>query len=144
MDKYQHPSLGTLFLEDDQWLTEEGEVTFVDEVIRIVFARGTEEGPSDASLEGFEWIDANWSKVLTLIEDQAFEFYQSYDNSVEEFPEFAKPADIWGSEYLLGLRIFSPEEFEVTLQFDWQEEDDEHEITFYIEEGECNSYSRDG
>jgi hypothetical protein len=42
------------------------------------------------------------------------------------------------------VRVRSRTDFTVTLRFAWQEAEDLHLITFYIEDGQCLTHSVDG
>ena len=95
-------------------------------------------------MQGYEWVEANWPEVLNIISDQAFEFYQPYADAVATVPTFDSPKAIWGTEQLINLRIFAKDDFTVSMRFSWQEDQDPHEITFYVEEGQCLTHSVDG
>ena len=141
---FNHPVLGELYPEDVDWCTDKVEVTFHEAPIQVCLANGTDDGPSGRANAGYGWIAANWGEVLQTVEDQAFEFYRPYADAVASVPSFRQPSDLWGTERLLSLRIFAADDFTVTLRFDWQEPDDPHEITFYVEDGICNTYTADG
>ncbi|MBA2115491.1 DUF6985 domain-containing protein [Bremerella alba] len=144
MSTYKHPELGQFELDFNIWLNEDATPHFVDGEIIVFFANGTEDAPSPESLEGYEWIAANWPQVLSLIEAQVWEYYEPYADNVEGVPKFNSVQEVWGTELLLGLNIVSKIDFEVTLQFEWQADEDDHEITFYVEDGQCDMHSVDG
>ena len=141
---YSHDDLGSLYLEDLDWNAEDVSVPFVENLIGVSLADGSENGPSRAALSGYQWIQSNWQAVLSLIQEQAFEFYSPYVDAFDGVPGFRTPKDLLGSERLQYLRVFGKDDFEITLRFDWQEPGDGHEITFYVEGGRCNSHSVDG
>jgi len=141
---YSHDDLGLLYLEDVDWNADGVSVPFVENLIGVSLADGSEDGPSPAALLGYQWIQSNWSAVLSIIQEQAFDFYAPYADAFDEVPGFDGPKDLLGSEKLEYLRIFSKDDFEVSLRFNWQAPGDSHEITFYIEGAKCNSHSVDG
>lgn len=141
---YSHNDLGTLYLEDTDWNADEVRVPFADNLIGVSLANGSENEPSQAALSGYQWIQSNWQGVLSLIQEQTFEFYSPYADAFGGVPSFDTPADLLGSEILQYLRVFDDDKFEITLRFRWQEPDDSHEITFYVEDGRCKSHSVDG
>jgi hypothetical protein len=141
---YSHDDLGSLYLEDDDWNAEDISVPFVETSVCVSLADGSKNGPSRAALSGYQWIQGNWQAVLSLIQEQAFEFYSPYADAFDGVPGFHTPKDLLGSERLQYLRIFGKDHFEITLRFDWQEPGDTHEITFYVDGGRCNSHSVDG
>lgn len=141
---YSHDDLGLLYRDDVDWNADDVSVPFVENLIGVSLAEGTEDGPSPAALSGYEWIQDNWSAVLSIIREQAFDFYSPYADAFDEVPNIGTPEDLSGTEKLEHLRIFSKDDFEVSLRFDWQVLGDGHEITFYIEDGRCHSHSVDG
>ena len=141
---YAHNEIGQLYLDDTDWNADEVSVPFAENEIGVSLADGSKDGPSPAALSGYQWIKSNWQSALALIQDQCFEFYSPYAEAFEAVPGFATPADLLGSEILQYLRIFDKDDFEITLRFTWQEPDDNHEITFYVESGHCESHSVDG
>lgn len=143
-DSYLHPKLGELYPEDVDWQTDEVSVPFCDNPIAVCLAEGTDDGPSQAALSGYGWIESHWQEVHRLIQEQAFRFYKPYAAAVEGVPTIDGPEQLWGTEVLLSVRVFSKDDFTVTLRFTWQEHEDPHEITFYVEEGRCKTHSVDG
>jgi len=141
---YSHDNLGSMYLEDVDWNADDVSVQFVENLVGVSLADGSENGPSRAALSGYQWIQSNWQAVLSLIQEQAFEFYSPYKGAFDGVPGFQTPKDLLGSERLQYLRVFGKDDFEITLRFDWQEPGDCHEITFYVEGGRCNSHSVDG
>jgi hypothetical protein len=141
---YSHNELGALYLEDTDWNVDDVSVPFVKNVIGVSLAAGSENGPSLAALSAYQWIQSNWPAVLSLLQEQAFEFYLPYAHAFEGVPCFDTPTDMLGSEILQYLRVFNKDDFEITFRFGWQEPGDDHEITFYVEDGTCKSHSVDG
>jgi hypothetical protein len=143
-DAFVHPRLGDLYPEDVDWQTDEVFVPFCKTPIAVCLADGSDDGPSAAALSGYDWIESHWPEVLELIQDQAFDFYRPYAVAIAGVPAFDSAGQLWGSEVLLGVRVFSNDDFTVTLRFTWQEDQDPHEITFFVEEGRCETHSVDG
>jgi len=141
---YSHSDLGLLYLEDTDWNVDDVSVPFVENLIGVSLANGSENEPSLTALSGYQRIQNNWPAVLSLLQEQAFEFYLPYAHAFEGVPRFDTPIDLLGSEMLQYLRVFNKDDFEITLRFKWQEPDDSHEITFYVEDGKCKSHSVDG
>ena len=141
---FVHPILGELYPEDVDWQTDETIVPFSGEPIAVCLAEGSSAGPSAEASAGFDWIAANWSSVLTLIQSQAFQFYEPYLEAVPGTPDFQEPEQIWGTEILSSVRVTAEDEFEVTMRFVWQADADPHEVTFYVENGQCESHTVDG
>lgn len=143
-ETYNHPKLGTMLPEDTDWIVR-ASVPFASRPIEVCLA-GEDEGiaPSSDSLAGYDWISAHWPRVLDLIADQAFDFYEPYRDAVASVPKFESPGAMWGTEVLSSVRVRSKDDFEVSLRFAWQEEDDPHVITFYVEDGRCRTHSVDG
>ena len=141
---FTHSPLGELYPEDVDWCADDASVSFHSSRVHVCLAEGTENGPSDSALAGYEWIAANWEQVKAMIESQPFEFYQPYADAVAEVPRFESPSELWGTEELTGLRVFARDDFSVTMRFRWQEESDPHEVTFYVEGGLCVTHSVDG
>ncbi|GMV79989.1 MAG: hypothetical protein AMXMBFR7_11730 [Planctomycetota bacterium] len=141
---YIHPKLGELYPEDVDWQTDKATVPFSNTPIEVCFANGSKDGPWPAALTGYDWIESHWSEVLGLIQDQAFDFYSPYADAVAGVPVFASPEKLWGTEELLCVRVSTKDDFEVTLRFKWQEKEDPHVITFYVEKGRCETHSVDG
>ncbi len=141
---FSHDDLGSLLFEDGDWNTEAVSVPFVESLIGVSLADGSENGPSSAALSGYQWVQGNWQTVLSLIQEQMSDFYSPYADAYGEVPDFETPEDLSASGRLQYLRIFNKDDFEITLRFDWQVPGDSHEITFYIEDGRCNSHSVDG
>ena len=144
MDTYMHPKLGELYHEDVDWQSDQAAVSFCHSPIEVCLADGSDDGPSEAAMSGYEWVESHWEQVRELIQDQAFEFYEPYADAVDGVPKFESPSQLWKTEIVLGLRMFSRDEFSVTLRFEWQQNDDPHEVTFYVEGGKCESHSVDG
>jgi hypothetical protein len=143
-DTIVHPRLGELYPEDVDWQTDEALVPFCNTPIAVCLADGSDDGPSEAALSGYEWIESHWREVLGLIQDQAFDFYEPYADAVAGVPAFDAPEQLWGTETLLSVRVFSKDDFTITMRFTWQEDADPHEITFYVEDGQCETHSVDG
>lgn len=141
---FDHPRLGVLLQDDVDWLAEDVHVPFCAGRVEVCLGAGTDDGPSQAALAGYDWIEAEWPSVLALIQEQAFEFYSPYSDAVDGLPVFAAPADLWGSEQPVSIRVFAKDEFDVTLRFVWQEAADPHVVTFYVENGRCRTHSVDG
>jgi len=141
---YLHSKLGELYPEDLDWQTEEIVVPFSGTPIGVCLANGSVEGPSEAALSGYDWVESHWHEVRGLIQGQAFDFYRPYADAVAGVPTFDAPEKLWGTEILLWVRVFSKDRFSVTLRFAWQEDEDPHEITFYVEGGSCSTHSVDG
>lgn len=143
-DTFVHPRLGELYPEDVDWQTDQVSVPFCKAPIAVCLADGSDDRPSKEALSGYDWIESHWREVLVLIQDQAFEFYKPYADAVAAVPEFESPEQLWGTEVLLNVRVFSKDEYTVTFRFRWQQEQDPHEITFYVEDGRCKTHSVDG
>ena len=141
---YAHDKLGLLYFEDGDWNAENVSVPFVEDSIGVSLRAGIGGGPSPAALSGYKWIEKNWKTVLSIVQDQAFQFYAPYADAFDGLPQFESPGELIGTERLCYLRVFSKEDFEVTVIFDWQVPGDEHEITFYVEGGECKTHCVDG
>lgn len=140
-----HPTLGPLSQEaEDWWLAENVAVPFASESVSVLFTDGDENGPSAGALAGYEWIASHWNDVLATVEEQAFEFYEPYADAIKNIPVFDKPHDIWGTQVVLHLSIFSKDDYSVTMRFQWQHKNDGHEITFEVEDGRCETHSVDG
>ena len=143
-EKYIHPKLGGLYQEDVDWQTDEVTVSFCKAPIGVCLANGSDDGPSAMALDGFEWVETHWDEVLAIIQDQAFEFYDPYFDAFEDIPKFDSANDLWGTGILLYLRLFSKTDFTVSMRFAWQKEEDSHQVTFEVEEGECFTHTVDG
>lgn len=142
---YQHPVIGEMFDEDNDWIAENVSLAISGRSVQVVLAQGESTGPSQDALYGFDWIVSNWEEVLNIIENQAFErFYRPYTDAVSGVPQFDSPDQLWGSEILLGIQVSTENHFAITLRFNWQQLDDKHEITFYVEDGKCQTHSVDG
>ena len=144
MDEYQHPKLGPLYQEDVDWQSDESSVSFYDDKIQVCLAEGTDAGPSEKAMRGYEWMEGHWSHVLEIIQEQAFAYYQPMAEADNRIPKIDSPSQLWGTEILLAIRVFSEDDFAVTMRFGWQDNSDPHEITFYVEGGTCNTHSVDG
>lgn len=143
-DDFVHPKLGQLYAEDVDWQTDEVSVPFSKSPIEVCLADGSDDGPSQAALSGYEWLESHWQEVLGLIQEQAFAFYEPYVDAVPSAPKIDTPKQLWGTEVLLSVRVFSKDDFTVTMRFAWQDDDDPHAITFYVEDGKCETHSVDG
>lgn len=143
-DTFIHPRLGELYPEDVDWHTDEVSVPYCKTSIAVCFAGGTDDGPSEAAISGYDWIESHWSEVLGLVQDQAFDFYGPYADAVTGVPVFDAPEQLWGTETVLSVRVFAKDDFTVTMRFSWQEEQDPHEVTFYVEDSRCDTHSVDG
>ena len=141
---FNHPSLGELYPEDVDWCTDAVAAPFSTTPIQVCLAEGSETGPSDIALAGYGWLETHWMDVQKLMESQAYSFYEPYAESVSSIPRFGSADELWGTETVLNVSVFAADNFTVTLRFEWQEEDDPHEITFYIEGGKCETHSVDG
>jgi len=144
-DIYIHPTLGELYPEDVDWMTDEVSLPFCNHPISVILINGDDSGPSAESLEGYDWRSTHWPETLALIELIAFEqFYLPYADANDAVPRFDTPAAIWGTEQLICLCVSSKDLFQVSMRLDWQAPSDHHEITFYIEQGKCITLSVDG
>jgi hypothetical protein len=144
-DTFTHPKLGAMLPEDTDWIASEAEVPFARFPIEVCLAG--EEGaasPSDETLAAYDWLSSHWPEVFQLIEAQAFEFYEAYRDAVASVPRFASPRALLGTEKVCGVRVWSKSNFTITLRFAWQEAEDRHIITFYVECGQCSTHSVDG
>ena len=103
-----------------------------------------ESGPTEHALKGFVWLQNEWSEVLELFEEQACQFYAPYADAVPSVPKFETSEQFWETSILLSVRVFSTKTYSVTMRFTWQEDDDPHEITFYVEDGVCLTHTVDG
>lgn len=142
-DSYNHPTLGQMEPEGTDWLATSVTVPFLGYEIDLIM-EGDGEKPTKEALEGFETISSSWTETLEKIKDQAYDFYEPYTDAVASVPKFDSPEQLWGTEKILFINIRSVDDYEVTMRFDWQEEEDDHQITFYVEEGVCETYSVDG
>ena len=143
-DTYDHQKLGELYPEDVDWQTDAVSVPFSDTAIEVCLADGSDEGPSQDALAGYEWLESHWQQVRGLIQEQAFDYYEPYAETVDGVPSFETPEELWGTEVVLSVRVSSKADFTVTLRFTWQEDDDPHDVTFYVENGGCTTHSVDG
>ena len=143
-DTFVHSKLDELYPDDVDWQTDEVLVSFSKTPIAVCLADGSDDGPSQAALVGYDWVESHWDKVLQLIQEQAFRFYASYADNVAGVLSFNTPEQFWKSASLISVRVFSKDNFGVTMRFAWQERHDFHEITFYVEDGRCDAYSVDG
>lgn len=141
---YTHPELGELYPDDVDWQSDSATVRFSDAPVEVCLANGTETGPSAVALAGYEWVAANWPQVLRSIENQAFDFYEPYAAGVPGTPGFDSPSELWGTEELLSILVFSKDDFSVSMRFAWQQASDPHIVTFYVENGVCETHSVDG
>lgn len=144
-DTFKHPDLGLMFPEDTDWIATKARVPFSRTPVEVCLA-GEEEatGPSDDALAAYDWLSSHWPDVFRVIEGQAFEFYEPYRDAVSSVPHFASPRHLFGTEEVCGVRVWSKSDFTITLRFVWQEAEDPHIITFYVEASECRSHSVDG
>ncbi len=143
-DTFVHSRLGELYPEDVDWQADEVSVPFYKTPIAVCLAAGSDDGPSEAALSGYDWIESHWQEVLGLIQNQAFDFYEPYADAVAGVPAFDSPEQLWGTETLLSVRVFTKDDFTVTMRFTWQKDQDLHEITFHVEDGRCETHSVDG
>lgn len=143
-NEFIHHKLGKLYLEDVDWQTDEASVPFCKTPVEVCLAGGSETGPSQAALSGYDWIESHWQKVLVLMQDQAFDFYEPYADAVASVPVIDTSTQLWGTESILNVRVFAKDDFSVTMRFTWQEDEDPHEVTFYVEDGKCEVHSVDG
>ena len=144
-DTFKHPKLGLMFAEDTDWLAMKARVPFAKHPIEVCL--GGEDGasgPSGEALAAYDWLSSHWPEVFRLIEAQAFEFYEPYRDAVSSVPHFASARQLFGTEELCGVRVRSGTDFEVSTRFVWQEADDSHTVTFYVEDGQCLTHSVDG
>jgi hypothetical protein len=144
-DTYIHPAMGEMLADDTDWIASSVRVPFAPHPIEVCLS-GEEgaDGPSADALAGYAWVASHWADVFRLIEDQAFQFYVPYRDAVAGIPQFASGRALVGTEELSSVRVHSKTDFEISLRFAWQEAEDPHLITFYIEEGECRTHSVDG
>lgn len=144
-----HPKFGSIFLEDEygdysMWLASECRFQHYTGPIDISFA-GDLIRPRAEAIQACDWADENWNDVLKLIESEAYtRFYKPYADHFKGVPKYASPDQLWGTETLLGMGFKDRNDFSITLQFQWQQPGDDHQITFYVEEGKCVSHSVDG
>ena len=141
---YVHPTLDELYPEAGGWQADEASVPFSSSPIEVWLAGGSGSGPSEAALSGYDWLQSHWEHVRGMIQDEAFRFYESYADAVAGVPTFDDPEQLWGTEVLLSIDVFSKDRFSVTLRFAWQKDEDPHEVTFYVEDGRCRTHSADG
>ena len=144
-DTFTHPKLGVMFPEDTDWIASEAKVPFAASPIEVCLC-GEEgaAGPSQEALVAYDWLSSHWADVFRLIEGQAFAFYEPYRDAVSSVPEFASPHLLLGTEEVCGVRVRSKDDFEISLRIAWQEAEDPHVITFYVEDGQCLTHSVDG
>ena len=142
-DSYNHPTFGGFELEDTDWLASSSTVPFLGYAIDVML-EGTEEKPTDKALKAYETISSNWNETLEKIKEQAFQYYEPYADAFPSVPKLDSAEKLWGTEKVLFINIRSEDEYEVTMRFDWQEEEDDHQITFYIEDGVCETHTVDG
>ena len=131
--------------EDTDWVASSVRVPFASQPMEVCLS-GEEgaDGPSEDALAGYDWLASHWADVFRLIEGQAFQFYEPYRDAVAGVPQFASPRALLGTEELCSVTVYSTTDFEVALRFAWQDAEDPHVITFYIEAGECLTHSVDG
>jgi len=140
---YNHPTLGKMEPGDTDWLASDTIVSFLGYDISVTL-EGTKEQPTEEALSAYETISSNWNETLEKINEQAFQFYEPYADAFPSVPKFDSAGKIWGTEKVWFMTIRSIDEYELTMTFDWQEEEDDHMITFYIEGGACETHSVDG
>jgi hypothetical protein len=143
-ESFHHPTLGELYPEDVDWQTDAVTVPFCQFPIAVCLAEGNGDGPSDDAIAGYEWVAAHWKDVLRIIEGQAFRFYEPYAAAITGVPKFDLPTQLWGTEVVQSIRLFSKDDFEVSIRFTWQLPDDPHVVTFYVEGERCLTHSVDG
>ena len=144
-DSFTHPTLGVMLPEDTDWIATEATVPFCDSRIGVCLAgEDAADGPSDEALAAYDWLSVHWPDVFRLIEEQAFQFYQPYRDAVASVPRFASPRHLFGTENASFVRVRSKTDFQISLRFAWQEADDPHVVTFYVEGGQCCTHSVDG
>lgn len=144
-DTFVHPQLGRMLPEDTDWIAPKAKVPFAASSIEVCL--GGEEGangPSDEALAAYDWLSSHWPDVFRLIEGQAFGFYEPYRAAFTRVPHFASSHLLLGTEEVCSVRVHTKSDFEVSLRFTWQEADDPHIVTFYVEDGQCLTHSVDG
>jgi hypothetical protein len=144
-DTFKHPKLGLMFAEDIDWIAMKARVPFSKTPVDVCL--GGEEGadgPSQEALAGYDWLSSHWPEVFRLIEAQAFDFYEPYRDAVPSVPRFGAARLLFGTEEVCGIRVHSKTDFEISTRFAWQEAEDPHVVTFYVEGGKCITHSVDG
>src|SRR5262249_31572142 len=104
-------------------------------------------GPSDRppeqkALDGYHALLRDWPSLRHSLQEDAFELEKNYFD--DRVPRGATAGNVWATMVDPTISCVSPGEYELTVTFSWQSEDDGHTVTFYVEGGVARGSSVDG
>lgn len=138
-----HPQLGTIIYSPGGWQVEHYKIDRFDNIWCIL--EGTIESPSQNAINACLWAQDNWDQIFNLIAQTAFEdVYKPYADSPFDVPQINSAEELKPAARLSGFSFKTQNTFELTLRFTWQDPNDDHLISFHIEDGTCIGTSFDG
>ena len=140
---YSHPTLGSMAYEYDNWFIDNVKIPLFDTDIYISL-EGSDTGPSDDSLKGYEFISENWDEIILNygIIDAFYEMHEAYADGMDI--DLIDKENFADSIIPQSLSITSADTLSFSVQFTWQDENDDHIITAEVENGSCTGCPVDG
>jgi hypothetical protein len=141
--KLEHPQLGEMRSRDGKSWRTVRETPFADQPC-IVTVSGGEEGPSQEGLGWLRELSERYGEIQRLVEPHLFELYENY-RSEEDEASLDTSEQLWATATLEGMSAETPSRSaSFTYRFSWQDPEDGHLLTVYLDEWEVVGTSVDG
>ncbi len=138
-----HPVFGSVFMDtDSSWFAET-----VDPLgckgRPSVSIDGNESGPAEGSVATYHRLRSEWDSIGPLVAEVLLELNHNYF-SEEPAMMLNAAEDVWPTAKLLSMSVAPDGRFDLTYVFDWQDSQDDHQVTVYFENWACKGSSIDG
>lgn len=104
---------------------------------------GYEKGPMPECVATYQRLRDDWSSIANKVAADIFQLNQNYFSN-ELAHGMKSAAEVWDSSELLAIAISAEGEFSLTYRFDWQDPNDDHEVTMCFEKWVPAGSSIDG
>ena len=138
-----HPELGEIYYSHTLWHTDHCQIGRFNHIECTL--DGNTHSPDQDAIEACLWARDNWEHIFGLIAKTAYnDVYEPYTDAPFDVPQIDSAEALEPTIELLGLSFTSKNTFEVSMRFTWQDANDDHLITFYVEHDTCTGVSIDG
>ncbi len=145
-EPFNHPELGIFNpTSGNHWISESG---FSSNSIKFdqVILPGTKKQPFEESLEGLTKLKAEIVSKISIpeVEKELTELRENYFDDEPDNLDSLASSSIWEQTQSVALFVVDDQDFQLSIAFTWQHQDDGHQITLVFHKGEFEGATIDG